>query len=70
MSSSLSSQSPGAKGLFSYLIPDSSRQSHYSEGRSAEKKNREHGLLYLRYFENGPLEPGYIQHGLLFNFTL
>lgn len=38
MSSSLSSQSLRVSGLFPYLIPDSSRQNHDSEERSAEKK--------------------------------
>ena len=28
-------------------------------GEAASTSNRKHGLFHIRYFENGPLEPGY-----------
>ena len=45
--------------VFSFVISDSSRPNRYSEARRA-LSNRKHGLFHPRYFENGPLEPGYI----------
>ena len=31
---------------------------------SGALSNRKHGLFHIRYFENGPLEPGYLTGGL------
>ena len=36
------------------------------EVKSGALSNRKHGLFHIRYFENGPLEPGYfVSHSLI-----
>ena len=36
------------------------------EVKSGALSNRKHGLFHIRYFENGPLEPGYfVPHSLI-----
>ena len=63
----------GSRGYFFLIDTDLivPRRSRVNEARSAERKEREpyqtvaeallnhkHGLFHIRYFENGPLEPG------------
>ena len=58
-----------SRGYFFLIHTDGSRRSRFNEARSAERKkkspvsealsNRKQGLCHIRYFENGPLEPGY-----------
>ena len=54
-----SSTYPGFQRIFFSYRYRGSRRSRVNEARALS--NRKHGLFQIRYFENGTLEPGYIQ---------
>ena len=54
-----SSTYPGFQRIFFSYRYRGSRRSRVKEARALS--NRKHGLFQIRYFENGTLEPGYIQ---------
>ena len=47
----------GSGRCFFLIDTDGSRESRVSRALS----NRKHGLFHIRYFENGPLEPGSVK---------
>ena len=51
----------GSPISFSFCNKEKRRRLHAGQCLSVHEYLNPHGLLYSRYFENGPLEPGYFQ---------